>query len=137
MNRAEDLHWDKLGLLVRQRRDYLGYTRNQVNAAHGPSAVTLGLIESAAKTNYQPRVYPAIEDALGWTRGSCRQILEGGEPTEIPPAVIANPSASAPADLTDDELIRLAASIGITKRNRTVFVAAVRSWQDGEREQTA
>lgn len=72
-----DLNWQQLGKEVTRRRDKLGMTQREVEAADGPSVATLRLIESAQKKGYRSGVLAALERALQWPEGTIDAILTG------------------------------------------------------------
>lgn len=92
----DERHWQQLATYVTQRRTQLRLTQAQVQAAGGPSAATVRLIESAGQTSYRPAVLAALESALRWPEGTIERILNGGEP-------IASPPRHAPPDREDLE----------------------------------
>jgi hypothetical protein len=73
-----DLDWQRLGTMVRSRRNYLGI----VQGAGGISAATWRKIEKADRPPYRDSTLMAVCRTLGWTADSYRLILEGGEPVE-------------------------------------------------------
>lgn len=78
--RMED--WERLGEYVVQRRVERGFnTRGELAAAVQVSSRLLGDIEKGRRGNYDPVTIARLESALGWTSGSVRRIVEGGEPT--------------------------------------------------------
>ena len=72
--------WSRLAARVRERRDELGLTQEDVRAAGGPSTATMRLIEGALQEAYQLAIITRLERVLEWERGSARRILDGGEP---------------------------------------------------------
>src|ERR1700693_3871198 len=72
--------WPRLGTCVRERRRELGLTQGDVAARGGPSTLTQRYIEGAQHTSYNAKSLRQLEDALGWARGSVRDVLAGGEP---------------------------------------------------------
>lgn len=75
-----DKDWKRLADAVRQRRDELGMTQEEVAAAGGPSTATMRLLEGALGTSYRSRTFTQLERALAWTRGTVRHVLDGGDP---------------------------------------------------------
>lgn len=73
--------WQLLAERVFDRRTGLGMTQQDVQAAGGPAVATLRHIEGANKTNYRGTILGRLEMALGWTSGSVKRILAGGEPS--------------------------------------------------------
>lgn len=90
--------WSRLAARVRERRDELGLTQEDVRAAGGPSTATMRLIEGALQESYQPAILTRLEKALEWERGSARRILDGGEPALLPSAGYEAPPAGSARD---------------------------------------
>src|SRR3984885_146878 len=83
----QDVHmaddWERLGDYVVARRAALGMRdRRAFAAATGITDRTLGKLENGKRVS--PSTLGAVENHLGWTPGSCRRILAGGEPTVVP-----------------------------------------------------
>ena len=76
------MDWKALAVAVRQRRDELGLTQEQVTERDGPSVATVRLIESAGRDRYQHFTLAALERALDWPKGRCRAILAGQPVTQ-------------------------------------------------------
>lgn len=88
----------RLAELVRQRRIALDLTQTDVAARGGPSDTTLGKVESAVGTPNRQTLMK-LDVGLGWTPGSARRVLDGGEPTPAegdPPAIEPRDSRTAP-----------------------------------------
>lgn len=94
--------WQRLGEYVTRRRNELGMTQGQVQAAGGPSVATMRLIEGAMQQSYQGRILGGLEQALRWSPGSVANILNGGEPM-FAPASSAVHGASHQEMLADAE----------------------------------
>ena len=78
---------DRLASYVRERRDALGLTQEDVATRGGPSTATLRLIETASPESpvaFRPKSLRQLETALGWEEGSAHAILRGGVPAERP-----------------------------------------------------
>jgi transcriptional regulator with XRE-family HTH domain len=71
--------WQRLADKVRTRRGALGLTQTQVAEAAGIESRTLGSIENKPRPR-RAATLGGLERALGWTEGSIRQVLNGGEP---------------------------------------------------------
>ena len=72
--------WARLGKYARARREDLGLYREDIAARGGPGVSTLGKIENNRQASYAMDVLAKLDRALGWTAGSARAILDGGEP---------------------------------------------------------
>ena len=73
-------NWPRLARYVRQRRDELGLTQEEVAARGGPSTATIRLIETAAQSAYRAKSLRQLAEALGWTPDSPLAILNDREP---------------------------------------------------------
>lgn len=97
----------RLGDRVAARRMKLGYeTQGALSVATGVARSTIGLIERGERlprTNTRVR----LEQALRWSPGDMRTVLEGGEPT--PTVVVGDDSRDTRAEL-DEALERLQAA---------------------------
>lgn len=75
----EEPQWGKLGDAMRQRRAELRLSTRKAALAAGIDWNTWG---SAEKGNrIRDAGFPGIEEALGWSPGSVRAVLAGGEPS--------------------------------------------------------
>jgi transcriptional regulator with XRE-family HTH domain len=94
--------WRRLGEYVTRRREQLGMTQADVDAAKGPSVATLRKIEKggAPEGSYRGGVLASLERALQWPNGAVDRILAGSEPD-----INAEPIVSRP-DLVDDQLVQ-------------------------------
>ncbi|SEM49799.1 hypothetical protein SAMN05660976_05280 [Nonomuraea pusilla] len=72
--------WQRLGRYVRERRELLRLTQQDVTSRGGPSIATIRNIEAASRDSYRGLTYSQLENALGWEHGSVDEILRGGEP---------------------------------------------------------
>lgn len=86
-----DEDWARLGALVRDRRDELRKTQQQVQHDGGPSVASQRTVESGkGRSSMLAGTRRDYEKALDWRRGSFDDILRGGdpapasEPVEIP-----------------------------------------------------
>lgn len=91
---AEPKDWRRLARYVRDRRDDLGMTQEDVRAAGGPSTATMRLLEGALQESYQPVILQRLEKVLGWRRNSVQAVLAGGEPVLAEEAALAETPAS-------------------------------------------
>lgn len=110
-------NWPRLADYVRERRDELGLTQEEVATRGGPSTATLRLIESAAAESYRAKSLRQLEDALGWVPGSARAILADREPHLLADSGQAQPdrTEAAPeriAPVPDSATVAAAKAIG-------------------------
>ena len=98
--------WRRLAEAVRRRRDELGWTQPDVYSHGGPSIDRIQAIEGVRTDSYSSRTLSKLERALNWKPGSCRAILEGGEPTlaQLTDAGRADDELSVTRDPTVAEL---------------------------------
>jgi hypothetical protein len=102
MPQSED--WRRLGDYVVARRRQIGLDdRHDLQKVVNVSYRTLGVLETGHRVSQN--TLGAIETVLGWKPGSCRRILEGGEP------VLAEDQRAADREAAqaDEELRQLAA----------------------------
>lgn len=78
---------------VRERREELGMTQEDVATSGGPSTATLRLIENASPTTPRLKSQRQLENALDWEPGSYRALMQGGEPTVKASAARPTPRA--------------------------------------------
>lgn len=128
--------WLRLANEVRERRNGLGLTQEEVRAAGGPGTVTMGRIEGALQDSYTPAILRRLEDALHWKRGSVRAILGGGVPVpaeDVPgirSAVIAAAPLPFPDAPQDGQEVRAALHMALAAVNaplREVVLAEARA----------
>jgi transcriptional regulator with XRE-family HTH domain len=74
-----DADWLRLADYVVARRTQLGITsRTAFASASGIAVRTVSQVETGHRV--WPSTLAALEEALGWSPGSCRAVLDGGEP---------------------------------------------------------
>lgn len=112
--------WPHLAAAIRQRRDELGMTQQQVAEDAEVSTMTVRNLEAGRAYTRLPPSLSSVERALGWQHGSARAILAGGEPTLIQEAAEptatdepATPGAGAAAPLGDIRTLPLAVRMGL------------------------
>lgn len=81
--RSDTQDWQRLSEAVRERRETLGMTQQDVQAAGGPAVATMRILEGARQENYRGVILSRLEKALRWTPGSVQRVLGGGDPTPI------------------------------------------------------
>lgn len=87
--------WDRLAGAIRERRTALNMSQQQLADAAGVTRSTIKNLEGARQPTRLPPSITAVEQVLGWTAGSGRAVLNGGEPTIIA-AVAGYPPAQDP-----------------------------------------
>lgn len=121
--------WAVVGHVVKARRERLGLKQEELKQYAGPGVSTVGKVERAAQESFPLRTQHAIENALGWERGSVESLIRAIEladdswwgnqdlresyleemvEDEIPD-LSSGPGGASPvrraAELTDDELL--------------------------------
>jgi transcriptional regulator with XRE-family HTH domain len=71
----------RLATRIAQRRVQLGMNKIDVVRASGLTTTTYAKLEGGLSV--RDVTYAKLEPALDWAIGSCREILEGGEPTPL------------------------------------------------------
>ncbi|HTS98230.1 MAG TPA: helix-turn-helix transcriptional regulator [Streptosporangiaceae bacterium] len=113
--------WERLGDYVVARRTALGMRdRRAFAAATGITDRTLGKLENGRRVSAS--TLGAVENHLGWSPGSCRRILAGGEPA-------ASASASRP-EYQDPTLQHIAETPGLPPDVVRGLIALARNWRD-------
>jgi transcriptional regulator with XRE-family HTH domain len=117
-------NWRRLADYVVARRVALGMRdRRALAAATGVTERTLGKLETGHRVSAS--TLGAIENQLGWTPGSCRRILAGGEPAaELP--------ASGDDGEADPTLRYLASTPGLPPEVVRGLIALARNWRQAE-----
>ncbi len=116
--------WKRLGDYVVARRIALGMRdRRALAAATGVTDRTLGKLENGSRVSAS--TLGAIENHLGWSPGSCRKVLAGGEP------VLAAAVASRPR-FDDPTLQHIAETPGLPPEVVRGLIALARNWRDQE-----
>jgi len=115
--------WRRLADYVVARRVELGMReRRALAAATGVTDRTLGKLENGQRVS--PSTLAVIENELGWSPGSCRRILAGGEPSLA--------AASDDGHYSDPTLRHLANTPGLPPDVVRGLIALARTWRDGE-----
>lgn len=92
----------RLAERVTDRRERLGLSVRRAATVAGISKDTWTRIEDAKPVRQQ--TYDAIEPVLGWTAGSCRKIVDGGEAVQVESdegRITAVPPETLEAELRD------------------------------------
>jgi len=128
--------WQRLAEAIVKRRRKLVLRQADLHPRGGPSAKTLGLIESASVTSIKPHTKRGIEMALGWAHGDVDRILAGGEPTPVVE------DADAPRTEVLDErpgerlLIDIVAGVGnLSDERRREILTLIRAMQQPDSPQ--
>lgn len=74
--------WGRLGRAVRDRRNRLDLTQEDVTEQGGPSHQTLRNIERGDPGPYQSRTIATLERVLGWRAGIAERIVAGTAPAD-------------------------------------------------------
>jgi transcriptional regulator with XRE-family HTH domain len=69
--------WGKLATIVRERRERLGLTQQQVASRGGPSTATQRQLERTLSGTYRAQTFHDLDKALGWLPGTSRSLLHG------------------------------------------------------------
>jgi hypothetical protein len=118
---AED--WRRLADYVVARRVELGMRdRRALAAATGITDRTLGKLENGQRVS--PSTLAVIENELGWTPGSGRRVLAGGEPSMA--------AAAADGQYADPTLRHLANTPGLPPDVVRGLIALARNWRSGD-----
>ncbi|HUJ07506.1 MAG TPA: helix-turn-helix transcriptional regulator [Streptosporangiaceae bacterium] len=133
--------WRRLSDYVIARRVELGMRdRRALAAATGVTDRTLGKLENGHRVSAS--TLGVIENHLGWTPGSCRRILAGGEPGAVAPAAtaaaataaaataVADAAATGEAGYEDPTLRHLADTPGLPPDVVRGLIALARNWRD-------
>jgi transcriptional regulator with XRE-family HTH domain len=116
--------WRRLADYVVARRVELGMRdRRALARATGVTDRTLGKLENGQRVSAS--TLGVLDNQLGWTPGSCRRILAGGEP-ELTGA------AREEATSYDDPTLRhLASTPGLPPDVVRGLIALARNWREG------
>jgi len=118
--------WERLGDYVVARRTALGMRdRRAFSAATGITDRTLGKLENGRRVSAS--TLGAVENHLGWSPGSCRRILAGGEPSVVP-------EGASRSEYEDPTLQHIAETPGLPPDVVRGMIALARNWRD-ERDQ--
>jgi transcriptional regulator with XRE-family HTH domain len=124
MKRMFTEDWQRLAYYVVARRVELGMRdRRALAAATGVTDRTLGKLENGLRVSAS--TLGVIENRFGWTPGSCRRILAGGEPQEA--------AAVHDGGEYDDPTLRyLASTPGLPPEVVRGLIALARNWRQDE-----
>ncbi|HYK69226.1 MAG TPA: helix-turn-helix transcriptional regulator [Streptosporangiaceae bacterium] len=115
--------WRRLADYVVSRRVELGMReRRALAAATGVTDRTLGKLENGHRVSAS--TLGVIENELGWSPGSCRRILAGGEPILT--------AASEDGQYSDPTLRHLANTPGLPPDVVRGLIALARTWREGD-----
>jgi len=114
--------WRRLADYVVARRVELGMReRRALASATGVTDRTLGKLENGQRVS--PSTLAVIENELGWSPGSSRRILAGGEPSLV--------AATDDGQYSDPTLQHLANTPGLPPEVVRGLIALARTWRDG------
>jgi transcriptional regulator with XRE-family HTH domain len=110
--------WDFLAQVVRERRENIGLSQEEVYEYGGPKKSTVGKIENARETSYSTRTLQQLEEALGWDRGAVDQLLAvadqddfSAREAEIAHEYVYAPIVGISARRSDEERVASAAEL--------------------------
>lgn len=97
---APDLQ--RLAERVKKRREQLNLSVIRAARVAGISKDTWKRVERGEPVRHI--TYDKVEDALQWTVGSCRKIIDGGDPVILDDKTEADPPIKVPADALEGEI---------------------------------
>jgi transcriptional regulator with XRE-family HTH domain len=100
--------WARLGGKIREAREALGYSRKRLSDIAGVSEKSIQVAEEGrAPRSRWPQSLTLIEEAIGWARGSMKEVLMGGEPSVLfeQPALPLSPPPAPASRYSDGEQI--------------------------------
>lgn len=106
MTRQEDPDV-RLGRMVRERRQALGMSQNELGVAAGISDTWISQVELGRGGGRQGRKIRQLEDALGWVQGSVAAVRAGGKPTVQGPVRHADSRGGTVAAVPDETLVAM------------------------------
>jgi transcriptional regulator with XRE-family HTH domain len=80
----DDGAWKRVATRVRERREGLGLTQEQLAAQASVGTATIRLIESAGRDKYNRSTIVNVCRGLGWTTDSIDRLLKDQEPEVSP-----------------------------------------------------
>ncbi len=95
----------RFGRYVRQRRESMGLSLNEIADRAGMHRTTWSAIERATGRAPEGYTLGRVESALGWTAGSANAILAGGDPL-VSDQPAANRSGTDAIDQWESDLVR-------------------------------
>ncbi|MFJ6729460.1 multiprotein-bridging factor 1 family protein [Streptomyces sp. NPDC091281] len=105
----------RLALLVKKRRTLLGLSKKGAADAAGMQVNTYSRVEDGLSVD--PKTYAKIEPVLGWTAGTCLDVIEG---TTDQPSLTGD---SGPALISPVHTEDLAADVAVAVQNAAVAVS--------------
>lgn len=106
--------WKRLGRYIKQRRERLRMTQQDMYAKGGPSVATIRALEGGDQAAYRNKTYSQIEDSLEWTAGSVDAILTGGEPQDRGSIPARSVDEDSPGPMAIQQLRAIARAEGRT-----------------------
>src|SRR5690554_609263 len=75
--------WNRLGALVRRRREALNLSQEAAAGAGGPSVATWRNVETGRRAPYSPRTLRSIARVLDWDPDAIEHIPYGADPVPV------------------------------------------------------
>ncbi len=94
---------ERLGRLVRARREHLGLTQEQTARKGGSNLTTLGHIERAVDERISTKTRQRLEAALQWEPGTIDAVLAKRLPKATERRLVVGPSGVAIGGAAEDE----------------------------------
>ncbi|MGK4583453.1 helix-turn-helix domain-containing protein [Kitasatospora sp. HPMI-4] len=92
------MDWVRLGVAIRDARDAIGWTQQELANRSQVSVATIRQLEGGKQRTRHSLAADRVGSALGWTPESVKAVLDGGKPTTGAAAEApAEPGASADA----------------------------------------
>ena len=130
---TDGLDWQRLADAIVRRRRKLELRQADLHPRGGPSAKTLGLIESASVTSIKPHTKRGIELALDWGPGSVDRILAGREAT-----IVSTDEAGPRTEVLDERpgerlIVDIVAGVGnLSDERRREILTLIRAMQQSD-----
>jgi transcriptional regulator with XRE-family HTH domain len=113
---AVETHRVRLGTIVRDRRQALEMTQREAADAAGFSDMTWFKVERGDVVS--ERTLIGVDRALRWKRGSAKDVLAGGDPTELPDAAGHDEDLRAVVAELRERLARVEAALEDERNDR-------------------
>ena len=123
--------WANLGEQVRDRREELGLTQEDVAQKGGPSTATQREIERGKPMRKRPAIYRKLETVLRLREGSAMKALLGGQ---VEPLESDSPAPRKRARYADPALQHIWDTPGVPEEVRRALVNMTVAMRDAENE---